>query len=275
MKRFPEKRVLVTGAGSGFGKALSIDFAKMGWKVAVAEINKERAQETAELVKKNGGDPMIIVLDVTKPKDLDKAAAKVQNIWGGLDILINNAGVAAGGYMEKIPLEKWSWIIDINLKGLIHGCRSFIPMMEKQGGGYIVNVASNAGIASLPEMSSYNITKAGAISLSETLRLELAPWNIGVSVVCPTFFKTNLMDQFSAPDERQVKLCQGFFNKSKCTAEKISKHTIQSIRKNNFYIITQADGKFMWRMKRYFPELYFKVGSFIYKKNVIEKYLGL
>ena len=107
--------------------------------------------------------------------------------WNGVDILINNAGVAAAGYFEKIPLDRWDWIIDINLKSIIYGCRAFIPQFKEQGSGYIVNVASNAGIASLPEMGSYNVTKAAAISASETLRTELSPRNIGVLSCAPHF----------------------------------------------------------------------------------------
>jgi NAD(P)-dependent dehydrogenase (short-subunit alcohol dehydrogenase family) len=275
MKRFQNKRVLITGAGSGLGKALALEFAEMGWKVAIAEINQERSKETADIVNRKGGQSLEISCDVTKPEDLENAAERVKEKWGGIDIIVNNAGVSAAGFFEKIPLDKWEWIIDINLKSIIYGCRAFIPMLKEQGEGYIVNTASSMGIASLPEMASYNMTKAGVISLSETLRLELAPHNIGVSVICPAFFKTNLMDQFTSTDERQRILAEAFFSKSTVTAEKIARHVIRSIRKKRFYIITQFDGKLMWYAKRYFPELYFKTASYIYRSKLFEKFLGV
>ena len=110
--------------------------------------------------------------DVTLPRDMENVLTIVRREWKGVDILINNAGVASAGWFERIPLEKWDWIIGINLMSIIYGCRTFIRYFKESGtGGYIVNVASSAGIASLPEMVSYNTTKAAVISLSETLRI--------------------------------------------------------------------------------------------------------
>jgi short-subunit dehydrogenase len=273
-KKFPGKRVVITGAGSGLGRALALEFAKRNWSVAIAEINDERAKETAEMVKRDGGNPLTIHCDVTKPSDLDNVLKKVLEEWKGVDILINNAGVASAGWFERIPLEKWDWIIGLNTNSIIHGCHSFIPYFKERKSGYIVNVASSAGIASLPEMASYNATKAAAISLTETLRIELSASNIGVSVVCPTFFKTNLMDQFSSPDDRQRKLADTFFGNAKVTSEKVARHTIRSIEKNRFYVITQKDGRNMWRMKRWAPELYFKIFGLIYKTGFFDRHLA-
>ncbi len=272
-KKFPDQRVVITGAGSGLGRALALEFARKKWRIAVAEIDDERAKETVAMARKEGGTAITIHCDVTKPEDLDNVLNKLLQEWQGVDILINNAGVASAGWFEKIPLEKWDWIIGLNTNSIIHGCRSFIPYFKERKSGYIVNVASNAGIASLPEMASYNATKAAAISLTETLRIELAASNIGVSVVCPTFFKTNLMDQFSSPDERQRKLADTFFGHATVTSEKVARHTIESIEKNRFYVITQKDGRNMWRMKRFAPELYFKVFGMIYKTGFFDKHL--
>ncbi|HOO36114.1 MAG TPA: SDR family oxidoreductase [Smithella sp.] len=274
-KKFPEKRVVITGAGSGLGRALALEFARRNWRIAIAEINDERAAESAKMVREQGGIPLTIHCDVTLPRDMENVLTIVRREWKGVDILINNAGVASAGWFERIPLEKWDWIIGINLMSIIYGCRTFIRYFKESGtGGYIVNVASSAGIASLPEMVSYNTTKAAVISLSETLRIELSKINVGVSVVCPTFFKTNLMDQFSSPDERQRQLADTFFGNAKITSEQVARHTVASIEKNRFYVITQADGRNMWRMKRWFPELYFKIFGVIYKKGIFDRHLG-
>ncbi|MFP4446894.1 MAG: SDR family oxidoreductase [Desulfosudaceae bacterium] len=273
--QFPEKRVFITGAGSGFGRALAMEFARMGWQVAIAEINPERAAETAGLVNRAGGQAREMICDVSQPESLEAAADEIKEAWGGLDILVNNAGVAAAGRVENTPLETWEWILTLNTKSIIYGCRAFLPMLKAQGYGYVVNMASNAGLASLPEMGCYNVTKAAAISLTETLRGELAPHNIGVSVICPTFFKTNLMDQFTSPEEEQRRMANAFFNKSRITPEQVARHAIKRINKNKFYIIAQADGKFMWYAKRFFPETYFKVMAYIYKTGKFKKYLGI
>ena len=272
-KKFPEKRILITGAGCGLGRALALEFAALGWNIAVTDIDKKRIQETVELIRETGGNAIDFTLDVTKPEEFTRAVKTVKKEWKGLDILVNNAGVAAAGYFEKIPLSQWEWIMAINLKSIIYGCRAFIPLFKKQNMGYIVNVASNAGIASLPEMSCYNMTKSAVISMSETLNVELSGSNIGVSVVCPTFFKTYLMDQFKSPDEKQRQLAERFFATTFVTSEKIARHIRKSVEKNRLYVITQRDGKNMWRLKRFFPELYFKVLSLVYKTGAFEKHL--
>ncbi len=274
-KRFPRKRIIITGAGSGLGRALALEFAKMNWNIVIAEINDSRANETANQVNNLGARAIVAHCDVTNPDDLDRTVETAKNELGGVDVIINNAGVSAGGYMEKISLDDWDWIININLKSVIYGCRAVIPVLKKQQSGYIINVASNAGMVCLPEMCSYNMTKAGVIAISDTLRTELSPLGIGVSVVCPSFFKTNLMDQFRSPDPRQRKLAQGFFSKSLMTVESVAQYVIKSVSRNKMHIIPQIDGKYLWWSKRHFPWLYFPISAYIYKKGYIYKYLGV
>ncbi len=274
-KRFPQKRVFITGAGSGLGRCFALEFASDGWRVGVSDINAPRMAESAAKVNAAGGRALEIACDVTKPKDLEKSVGMLRKEWGGVDVIINNAGVAAGGYMERIPVEEWDWIIDINLKSVVYGCRAFIPLLKEQKSGYIINVASNAGIASFAEMSSYNVTKAAVISLSETLRIEMAPHNVGVTVVCPTFFKTNLMDQFKSPDERQRKLAEQMFAKANTSAEKIARHAVKRAGKGKLYVLTQSDAKLTWRSKRLMPETYFRFLAWAYKKGLFEKYTGV
>jgi NAD(P)-dependent dehydrogenase (short-subunit alcohol dehydrogenase family) len=275
MKKFPKKRIMVTGAGSGLGRAIALEFASLGWRICVADINSERADETLGFIKTKGGEGLSYSCDVTKPDKIEDMAAHLKETWGGVDIIVNNAGVAAAGFMEKIPLETWDWIMDINLKSVIYGCRTFIPMMAEQGGGHIVNVASNAGIASLPEMACYNVTKAGVISLSETLRTELKPKKIGVSVIAPTFFKTNLMDQFTSSDERQKKMANAFFSKARVSSQDVARHVVKVVKKDRLYAITQSDGKFVWLCKRLTPETFFNVMGWGYKKGIMDKILGM
>jgi short-subunit dehydrogenase len=219
---------------------------------------------------------MAIKCDVTKPEEVQGLADAVISKWGTVDIIINNAGVPVLGFMEKITLEDWRFEIDVMLMSVIYGCRTFIPIFKKQGWGHIVNTASSAGICSLPEMSPYNVTKAGVISLSETLRGELKGSNIGVTVVCPTFFKTNLMDQARSTDEHQLKMGEAFFNKfSFGTVESVSSATLNAIKKNKLYVLPQPDSKLFWFMKRMTPNTYYNVNAFLYSRGILDKILGI
>ncbi len=275
MDRFKTKTVVITGAGSGFGRGLAMEFAKLGWKVAVSDINMARAEETVRFMDGNG-QGMAIKCDVTKHEEVQALADAVIAKWGTVDIIINNAGVPVVGYMEKITLEDWKFEIDLMLMGVIYGCRTFIPIFKKQGWGHIVNTASSAGIVSLPEMAPYNVTKAGVIALSETLRGELKGSNIGVTVVCPTFFKTNLMDQARATDERQLKMANAFFEKmSFGTTESVSRATLKAISKNRLYVLPQPDAKLAWFMKRMTPHTFYKVNGFLYSHGILDKILGI
>ena len=139
MERFKTKTVVITGAGSGLGRGLAVDFAKLGWKVAVSDINMERAEESVRLVNDSGGQGLAFKCDVTEHEEVQALADFVISNWGGADIIINNAGVLVVGYMEKIPLEDWKYEIDAMIMGVIYGCRTLIPILKKKGWGQIVN----------------------------------------------------------------------------------------------------------------------------------------
>lgn len=273
-KKYPLKRVVITGAGSGLGRALALCFAAQGWKIAVTDIDPQRMLETAKLVVDAGGSALTAVCDVTKLEDIVSLRDAVTAEWGGADILVNNAGIVTGGFMEKIPLEDWDRVLATNLDSIIYGCRTFIPLFKEQGYGYIVNVASGAGIASLPEMMPYNVSKAGAISISETLKIELGGRNIGVTVVCPSFFKTNLLDRFTSTDARQEKMAHNFFAKSGTSADMVARHVMRRVNRGKLYAIRQLDGRALWFFKRHFPESFFNLFAWLYKKGLYDKYVA-
>ncbi len=153
----------------------------------------EGAGETLRMVEQAGGSGEIYELDVRVLIDWEAMADHFFRSWGGVDVLVNNAGVVSVGPVGEVPIEDWEWIFSINFWGMVYGCHTFIPHMKEQGSGHIVNVASANGLMCLLEMAPYNTTKAAVIALSETLRSEL-PAGIGVTVVCPMFFNTHLLD---------------------------------------------------------------------------------
>lgn len=255
---FPaQPRAVITGAGSGLGRALALNLARRQGRILVADINMASAAETMRLVNEAGGEGVAFSCDVTRVDDLEGAAAEADRRWGGTDILVNNAGVAAGGLVGEQSLDDWKWIVGINLWGVIHGCHVFAPRFRECGSGYILNVASAAGFVSLPEMASYNVTKAGVISLSETLRSELGPCGVRVSVACPSFFKTNLMDTFRSPGDRQRLMAGNLFKRSRVTADVVAAAALDGLESGTLYIVPHSEGRLAWRLKRFHPGLYF------------------
>lgn len=269
MKRFPGKRVFITGAASGLGRALALAFANEGWRIAATDINQQRLNETCQQIEEQGGTALNLLCDVTSYSAIEEAALLLEERWGGVDIVINNAGIADAGPMEELSLQSWKRMLDIDLWSVIFGCKAFIPMLKRQGGGHIVNTASSAGIACAPEMAHYNVAKAGVIALSETLKAELAGHNIGVTVIAPTVFKTNLGETLvDGHDTGMGRSLLKELERSTVTSEQITEQTLHAIQKNKLYVLPQKDAKRAWRMKRFFPELYFNLLAVLYRKRL-------
>lgn len=251
------KRAFVTGAGSGLGRALCIALARRGYRVAVTDINVNGATETALMVKESGGEADTMKVDVTKSQDLESGAERFCREWGGIDLLINNAGVFVIGKVHEIKVQDWRFIINTDLLSVVFGCRAFIPRMIEQGGGHIINVASLAGIASLPEMGPYNMTKAAVIAISETLRGELHSENIGVTVVCPTFFKTNLMERYRG-SENLRSVARKAIDTGELTADDIAEIALTDMNRNRLYSVPHRSGKMLWHAKRVAPDFMYR-----------------
>jgi len=247
---------VITGAGSGFGRALAMVLARKGWKILIADINHKSMEETLAMVRQAGGDGEVFECDVSKPENVRAMADYSFSKWGEIDLLINNAGVVSCGIVDGIPLEDWHWCVDINFWGMLYGCHSFIPHMKIQGGGHIINVASSAGLFCLMEMGPYNVTKAAVISLSETLRQELVPYKIGVTVACPMFFNTHLLDNMHYQNQFQTEFAHSAFEHGCLSADEVAERTIKAFEKNKLYVIPQFSGKYYWILKRLSPSFF-------------------
>jgi NAD(P)-dependent dehydrogenase (short-subunit alcohol dehydrogenase family) len=260
MQRYGEgrRRVLVTGAGSGLGRALSLEFAARRWQVACTDVSGDAAQQTLQAIQAHGGTGLAQALDVTSETAFSEALRTVEAQWGGLDVLINNAGVATAGTVVDSPLEQWRWVLDVNLLGCVRGARAVIPLMIEQGGGHIINIASFAGIANPPALASYNAAKAAVISLSETLRFELHEHSIGVSVACPSFFKTNLLNGGRSAAPQVERLVQRLMDKASITAADVARDIYLAMRQDRFLVISHDDARRHARLKRWLPQSYFR-----------------
>ncbi|MDI6742570.1 MAG: SDR family NAD(P)-dependent oxidoreductase, partial [Smithella sp.] len=160
---------------------------------------------------------------------------------------------------------------NIDMWGMIYGCHYFIPRMKEQGGGHIVNVASIAGIACLPQMGPYNVAKAAVIALSETIKTELAPYNIGVSVACPSFFQTNLLKSMRYQNDFQKEFAQTTFEKGRLNASEIARRVMKAIDNNKLYVVPGLSARIIWLDKRFSPELFYRFMAFTLKKKFGEK----
>jgi NAD(P)-dependent dehydrogenase (short-subunit alcohol dehydrogenase family) len=194
--RLKNKVALITGAGSGIGRATAILFAKEGAKVVVVCRTSSTGEETVKIIRKNNrGEALFIQADVSKTSDVKRMIENTVNNYGKLDILFNNAGINMRIPITEMDEEAWNKIIDINLKGVFLGCKYAIPVMIKQGGGVIINTASTFGFVGAPYHSAYCASKGGVAAFTRALALELAPYKIRVNCICPGTIETPLVKQ--------------------------------------------------------------------------------
>jgi NAD(P)-dependent dehydrogenase (short-subunit alcohol dehydrogenase family) len=248
-----KRNALITGAASGLGRAIALRLARDGWRMALIDVNDAENDETLRLVRAAGGDGFTHHMDVADPQAWEQLRDTLTAQWPQLDLLVNNAGVAGSGEVSKYRLEDWQWIMGINLNAGIYGCHFFIPWLKKNPrGAHIINTASLAAVVNRPGMAGYNVTKAGMLSLSETLYGELKSHNVGVTVVCPSFFQTNLLtagrlEKIDRDMASKMMKTAGF------TAEDVANEAVRAMQDKRLYVILPSKGRTFWRLKRFFP----------------------
>lgn len=195
MKVFKNKVALITGAGHGFGRALSLEAAQRGMKLAIADIDKKALCKTENDIKKTGAKVISIPTDVTEEKDIDAMVKKTMAEYGEINLLINSAGVAIPGPIWELPTRDWEWILHADLMSQVWALKRVIPIMRKQKGhGDILNVASMAGLITSPLMPAYYATKFAVVGMTEAVEYDLQAEeaNVGLHVFCPAFVQTDL-----------------------------------------------------------------------------------
>ncbi|MFJ9552646.1 SDR family NAD(P)-dependent oxidoreductase [Nocardiopsis sp. NPDC101807] len=237
------RRVLVTGGASGLGRALVAALAARGDRVLATDL-AERAP--ADLP----GKADYLRLDVTSDEDWATALARVEERWNGLDLLVNNAGVASGGRIDVVTPAEWEWITGTNLLGVVRGCHTFTPLFKRQGSGHIVNVASMAGLLHPPQMSSYNAVKAAVVALSETLSHELAPYGVRTSVACPSFFRSGLASSLRGSDTSVESGAARLIDGSRLGADDVAARILRGVERGRPLILTDWEGHLALRAKR-------------------------
>jgi NADP-dependent 3-hydroxy acid dehydrogenase YdfG len=255
----PDRSIVITGAGSGFGEALAHRYARAGYSVAVTDIDSARADAVLADVRAAGGSGFSLGLDVNSPPGWDGLYQRVMDEWGRLDILVNNAGVAAAGRLEDTSLEDWHWILETDLVSVVRGCHRFLPRMREQGTGHLVNVASFAGLTPVPEVSAYATAKAAVVALSEQLRVDLAGSGVGVTVVCPAYVQTRLLETFRSSDERHRSMVERWMARSTVSAAQVAERVYHAVEKQEFLVLTHRETRWLWRYRRWFPGWYYRM----------------
>lgn len=189
------KVAVITGGASGIGRSLAHAFAAQGMKVVLADVDEVRMRAVEAELAERGTEVLPVMCDTSLEPSVQALAQATLDRFGAAHVLCNNAGVAGTGDPWSGPISAWDWVVGINLYGVVHGIRAFLPIMQDQGEGHIVNTASMAGLVALPGAAAYNATKTAVVAISEGLFLELKGLGspVGVSVLCPGFVKTNLL----------------------------------------------------------------------------------
>jgi NAD(P)-dependent dehydrogenase (short-subunit alcohol dehydrogenase family) len=253
----PVQRAVVTGGASGLGRALALELARRGADVLIADLHPERLATVVAEITALGRRAASAVIDVREADQVALLLRRAVEELGGVDLWVNNAGVAVAGEVGDVPLEDWRWVMDVNLWGMIHGCHVVVPHLKQQRRGWVLNVASAAGLLSSPGMGPYNVGKAGVVSLSETMRGEVAKHGIGVTVLCPTFFQTNLLETARSSNPRWVKVGARFMQRSRFTADDVARIGLDDMLAGRLYSVPMADGRALWRLRRLVPEMFY------------------
>jgi NAD(P)-dependent dehydrogenase (short-subunit alcohol dehydrogenase family) len=251
---------LVTGAGSGIGRASAFAFGERGASLAICDIAEDGLAETSERLRALGRDVIAERVDVADADAMERFAALVHARIPAVDLLMNNAGVAVGARFLDTPLDEWRRIVDINLMGVVHGCRSFVPkMVERGAGGHVINVASAAGYAAAQMLNAYSTTKFAVVGLSEALRDELAPHAIGVTAVCPGLIDTPITRAarlFGVADEERLRerLVEGYRRRG-YGPERVATKVLKAVQRNRAVAPIAAEAWLLYWLKRFTPGL--------------------
>jgi NAD(P)-dependent dehydrogenase (short-subunit alcohol dehydrogenase family) len=249
MRDLAGRTAFITGAASGIGRALAGACAAAGMRVALADIEPAALDAAVAALRETGADAIGLACDVADPASLDHAAKAAIAAYGRVHLLCNNAGVGGGSGSDAISLETWRWVIDVNLMGVVHGIHAFLPHISGHGeGGHILNTASMAGLDSGLGFSAYSASKHAVVNISEGLASELKPHDIGVTVLCPGFVRTNIWTASRNRPQRYGPAIPGGRLLADLAArgaagldpETVAARSIAAIRADELYVFTHA-----------------------------------
>ncbi len=264
MGYFTNKVAIVTGGASGLGKALCEELGRRGAKVVPVDIDQEGAQQVAFDISEAGGEALFGFLDVTLYENTQRIIQDIVNKYGRIDLMFNNAGTAIQGETRDLTVRHWRSIIDVNLWGVIYGAISAYSVMEKQGGGQIVNISSLAGLIPIPKEIPYCTSKWAIVGFSNSLRVEGADLGIKVNLVCPGIMHTPIHERASLVNVDKEKLIHTKATKYFMDPVKAAKIILQGIERNKSVIVFPFYARFVWWLYRLNPSMF----QFIFRKVI-------
>lgn len=257
MHNFKDKLVLITGAGSGIGRATARAFAQEGARILAVDIGAAGVAETKALIEAAGGRCDTHIADVGDQASMQQLADIVLKQHGALDVLVNNAGIGAAGRFLDTTIETWDRVLKINVKGVLLGCRMFLPPMVQRGQGHVVNLASMAGYFAPPDMPIYVASKFAVLGFSESLRADLKDKGIGVSAICPGVINTPIVGSSTVEGAAAAWQADAvkFYQKRNYGPEGVARAILRAVRHNVAVMPVTPEAWLMYYLKRWLPAL--------------------
>lgn len=256
--QYPEKRAFITGGASGIGLSLVKILMRNGWRIGVFDYSDRNINDAKSTLAK---DTQQFVWHKGDTRDIGQVKEALDDItkkWGGIDLIINNAGVADSGLIHELSLEQWNRVLDINLKGYVHVTHLSIPALISNGGGHIINISSAASFVNAPKMAAYCISKAGVTSLSESIAIEYRQHNIYVTNVMPTFIRTPLHESIESKGEGK-ELGMYMVDGAKYEADDVAETILRGAGEKKVHVYGMSESRVLHLLKRWFPGLVRKV----------------
>lgn len=270
-KLYPARRAFITGGGGSLGKSFAKLLAKDGWTVGATDISDKALEEARRAIESAGGKCHTYQFDVSDKVAYKKAFDDFTSKCGGVDLLINNAGIGDGGLFGQYELEKWDWITGINQMAVIYGSHYAAQVMKMQRSGHILTISSVAAVACMPNMAMYNVTKAAILAMGESIYAEMRPFNVRVSVALPEFFKSGIM-QHARGDENATTIGRKKIEKAPISSDKVADYVLKQTGSGKFYILHPFKAKLAFFVRNTFPNYFLnmKFREFMKKKWVRE-----
>ncbi|HOY62262.1 MAG TPA: SDR family NAD(P)-dependent oxidoreductase [bacterium] len=265
MKNDNGKTAIITGAGSGIGRELSLLMGKRGACVIVCDLNQAAADETVGLIEEKKGTAEARILNVSDFESFQIIANETQEKNGSIDYLFNNAGIGVGGEARDFTINDWRAVLDVNLYGVINGITSVYSIMTKQKFGHIVNTASLDGLVPFPMHLSYTASKYAVVGLSLALRIEGDPLGVRVSVACPGRVETSIFDATRLVNTDREKTMKIVNAAPSITAKTCAKRIVEGMDRNDDLIIPSAYARMMWGLERFAPTFVHDIMRFTQK----------
>jgi NAD(P)-dependent dehydrogenase (short-subunit alcohol dehydrogenase family) len=253
---------VITGSAKGLGKALALYMAARDWHIAVADVDLDAARQTCDEILATGGSAQPELLDVSREESFIALRTRLERSWPRLDMLVNNAGVCVSGELGEMRIDDWDWLIGVNLRGAVIGANVMVPWLKAHPSrSYLVNISSICAYFAPPGFVAYNISKAGLISLTETLYSELRGTPVSTTAIAPWFVNSNLLDSGRFANPAILESARHTTNTSPISPERFARETYRAALRGKLYHVVGRRATMLTWFKRVFPKTFYKLSA--------------